>query len=76
MENKGVKVTKSGRLLTKGGNFLTMEEADNIGMFDDIDMPWEKIKELLTVFVFNAKEIDVADDLEMADEEAGKKYIH
>lgn len=54
------------------GKVVTIEEADNMGMFDDLDMTWERIKEGLAGFISREKESDGSDEAEVVDEEAGK----
>lgn len=76
LDTKGLKITKSGRILTKKGKILTVEEADSMGMFDDLDLPWEKIKDGLAAFDIKGKEEEEAADetgaVTVVDEEAGK----
>lgn len=45
LEGKGLKFTKSGKILTRSGQNLSFDEAEGLGLFDNLDLPWETILE-------------------------------
>lgn len=43
LDQKGLHVSKSGRMLTKSGQLFTLEEAEKMGLMDDLGMSWHSI---------------------------------
>lgn len=71
LELKGLKVTRSGKLITKAGKLITIEDAESMGYFDNMDMSWQKIKDALCSLELKTEEAveEGTDELEVASDE-------
>lgn len=73
---KGLKATKSGGLLTRTGKRLSVEEADTMGLFDDLDVSWRKIKQGICNMQLKLEETEEGtEEVEVASETGNRHHI-